>query len=170
MEILAHGSLINKQIDRLARLGGISTKHAFTRKDTRIHTMTRPKVNPRICALIAVLLAATMLLTASACPTERIRPTFTGSGIMRDTIFSVEERGLGAVMVWVTHSDREGYCFTSNELADHARTLIREHNGEVLIGFRAAGVLDSLNPCAHTEGDPQYTVYLGESLTAVPSR
>ncbi|MEZ4728701.1 MAG: hypothetical protein R3E79_16325 [Caldilineaceae bacterium] len=36
----------------------------------------------------------------------------TRSGVMRDTIFSVEERGLGAVMIWVTHSDSEGYCFT----------------------------------------------------------
>jgi hypothetical protein len=106
----------------------------------------------------------------SAGGTERIRPTFTGSGVMRDTIYSVEERGLGAVMVWVTHSDREGYCFTDNALADRARSLIREHNGEVIIEFRAAGVLDSLNPCAHTEGDPQYTVYLGQSLAAVPTR
>jgi hypothetical protein len=117
---------------------------------------------------MALLFAMATLLVA--CPTERIRPTFTGSGVMRDTIYSVEERGLGAVMVWVTHSDREGYCFTNNELADRARSLIREHNGEVLIEFRAAGVLDSLNPCAHTEGDPQYTVYLGQSLTAVPAR
>ena len=89
---------------------------------------------------------------------------------MRDTIFSVEERGMGAVMVWVTHSDREGYCFTDGELADLARSLIREHDGEVLIEYRAAGVLDSLNPCARTESDPQYTVYLGESLRGVPGR
>jgi hypothetical protein len=130
--------------------------------------MTSMRTTFRIYLLAAVLAAATLLLTA--CPTERIRPSFTGSGIMRDTIYSVEERGLGAVMVWMTHSDREGYCFTNNELAARARALIGEHNGEVLIEFRAAGVLDSLNPCAHTEGDPQYTVYLGESLTAVPSR
>lgn len=121
-------------------------------------------------SLVLVLLFITMTMLLTACPTERIRPTFTRAGVMRDTIFSVEERGLGAVMVWVTHSDREGYCFTSGEQADLARTLIREHNGEVLIEYRAAGVLDSLNPCANTEGDPQYTVYLGELLLAVPGR
>jgi hypothetical protein len=119
-------------------------------------------------ALMLLLLATIWLLTG--CPTERIRPTFTRAGVMRDTIYSVEERGLGAVMVWVTNSDREGYCFTDGELADLARSLIREHNGEVLIEYRAAGVLDSLNPCARAENDPQYTVYLGESLRGVPPR
>lgn len=122
----------------------------------------------RSLGIALLLLVTTLLLTA--CPTERIRPTFTRAGVMRDTIFSVEERGLGAVMVWVTHSDREGYCFTGGEQADLARSLIREHDGEVLIEYRAAGVLDSLNPCARTESDPQYTVYLGESLRAVPTR
>ncbi len=78
--------------------------------------------------------------------------------------------GLGAVMVWVTHSDREGYCFTDDELADRARSLIREHTGEVIIEYRAANALDALNPCARTESDPQFTVYLGESLTTVPAR
>lgn len=118
----------------------------------------------------ALLLLFVLMLLLTACPTETIRPTFTREGVMRDTIFSVEERGLGAVMVWVTHSDREGYCFTNGELADRARTLIREHNGEVVIEYRAAGALDALNPCARAESDPQYTVYLGTSLTAVAAR
>ena len=117
--------------------------------------------------LISLSLVASVL---AACPTERLSPSFARSGIMRDTIYSVEERGLGAVMVWVTHSDREGYCFTKQELADLARSLIREHTGEVIIEFRAAGVLDSLNPCARTENDPQFTVYLGESIRAVVAR
>ena len=117
-----------------------------------------------------LLLLFVLILLLTACPTETIRPTFTRDGVMRDTIFSVEERGLGAVMVWVTHSDKEGYCFTDGELADSARTMIWEHTGEVIIEYRAAGVLDTLNPCARTESDPQYTVYLGTSLTAVPSR
>jgi hypothetical protein len=99
-----------------------------------------------------------------------MQTTFTRDGVMRDTLYSVEERGLGAVMVWVTHSDREGYCFTNDEMAARARSLIREHNGEVIIEFRAAGVLDSLNPCSRTENDPQFTVYLGESITPVSSR
>jgi hypothetical protein len=122
----------------------------------------------RILALALSLLLITSVLTA--CPTETIRPSFTSSGITRDTIFSVENRGLGAVMVWVTHSDREGYCFRDTELVNQVRTLIREHNGEVLIEFRDAGVLDSLNPCVGTEGESQYKVYLGESITAVPAR
>ena len=130
--------------------------------------MIRSKRHGHSLIIMLLLLATTMLLTA--CPTERIRPTFTRAGVMRDTIFSVEERGMGAVMIWVTHSDREGYCFTSGEQADLARSLIREHNGEVLIEYRAAGVLDSLNPCARSESDPQYTVYLGESIRAVPAR
>lgn len=130
--------------------------------------MLRLNLHRSPLALVLLLSALTLLVTA--CPTERIRPTFTRAGVMRDTIFSVEERGMGAVMVWVTHSDREGYCFTSGEQADLARSLIREHDGEVLIEYRAAGVLDSLNPCARTESDPQYTVYLGESLRAVPTR
>ena len=130
--------------------------------------MTLVKISKRTLALVLSLVTMTLLLTS--CITERIRPTFTREGVMRDTIFSVEERGLGAVMVWVTHSDREGYCFTSGELADSARTLIREHNGEVIIEYRAAGALDALNPCARTESDPQYTVYLGISLTAVTAR
>jgi hypothetical protein len=119
-------------------------------------------------SLFSLLAVLTLLLTA--CPTETIRPSFTREGVMRDTIFSVEERGLGAVMVWVTHSDREGYCFTDRELAQRARDLIREHDGEVLIAYRAAGALDALNPCSRAESDPQYTVYLGEELTAVAPR
>lgn len=130
--------------------------------------MIRSQRHGHTLIILLLLLATTMLLTA--CPTERMRPTFTRAGVMRDTIFSVEERGMGAVMVWVTHSDREGYCFTSGEQADLARSLIREHDGEVLIEYRAAGVLDSLNPCARSESDPQYTVYLGESIRAVPTR
>lgn len=130
--------------------------------------MIRPTRSGHMVMLTLVLLATMLLLTA--CPTERIRPSFTRAGVMRDTIFSVEERGMGAVMVWVTHSDREGYCFTSGEQADLARSLIREHDGEVLIEYRAAGVLDSLNPCSRSESDPQFTVYLGESIRAVPAR
>ena len=130
--------------------------------------MTRLRPYRRTLGLVLLLL--TMALLLAACPTERLRPSFTRSGIMRDTIFSIEERGLGAVMVWVTHSDREGYCFTDKALADRARSLIKEHNGEVVIEYRAAGVLDSLNPCARAENDPQYTVYLGQSLTAAPAR
>ena len=130
--------------------------------------MIRSQRHGHSLIVLLLLLATTLLLTA--CPTERIRPTFTRAGVMRDTIFSVEERGMGAVMIWVTHSDREGYCFTSGEQADLARSLIREHDGEVLIEYRAAGVLDSLNPCARSESDPQYTVYLGESIRAVPAR
>lgn len=130
--------------------------------------MIRSQRHGHTLIVLLLLLATTLLLTA--CPTERIRPTFTRAGVMRDTIFSVEERGMGAVMIWVTHSDREGYCFTSGEQADLARSLIREHDGEVLIEYRAAGVLDSLNPCARSESDPQYTVYLGESIRAVPTR
>ncbi|MEZ4619185.1 MAG: hypothetical protein R2867_27245 [Caldilineaceae bacterium] len=122
----------------------------------------------RITALCLLLVLLTLLLTA--CPTETIRPSFTREGVMRDTIFSVEERGLGAVMVWVTHSDQEGYCFTSGELADQARSLIWEHDGEVIIKYRAAGALDALNPCSRAENDPQYIVYLGESITAVAAR
>ena len=130
--------------------------------------MVKNRLNQRTLSLMFLLLTTTLLLTA--CITERLQPTFTHAGVMRDTIFSVEERGLGAVMVWVTHSDREGYCFTDGELTNLARSLIREHSGDVLIEYRAAGVLDSLNPCARTESDPQYTVYLGESLRAVPAR
>ena len=115
--------------------------------------MTRLRPYRRTLGLILLLLTIAILL--AACPTERLRPTFTRAGIMRDTIYSVEERGLGAVMVWVTHSDREGYCFNDKTLADRARSLIKEHNGEVVIEYRAAGVLDSLNPCARAESDPQ---------------
>ena len=130
--------------------------------------MVSKKVFDRLISLGVICITATFLL--SGCITERLKPSFTRSGVMRDTIYSVEERGLGAVMVWVTHSDREGYCFTDKTLADRARSLIEEHTGEVLIEYRAAGVLDSLNPCARTESDPQYTVYLGESLKSVPPR
>jgi len=126
------------------------------------------RIRGRTINLLLLLVGATLLLTA--CPTERIQPSFTREGIMRDTIFSVEERGLGAVMVWVTHSDQEGYCFTDRTLADLARNLVWEHDGEVIIEYRAAGALDSLNPCARAESDQQYTVYLGESLTPVAAR
>lgn len=128
----------------------------------------KAKFNKRIAGLTVLFFLLTLLLTA--CPTETIRPTFTREGIMRDTLFSVEERGMGAVMVWVTHSDQEGYCFTDGELADLARSLIWEHNGEVIIEYRAVGALDALNPCARTESDPQYIVYLGTSLTPVVAR
>lgn len=120
--------------------------------------------------VILFVMGTALLLLLAGCPTERIQPTFTRAGVVRDTIFSVEERGLGAVMVWVTHTEQEAYCFTDSTLAAQARTLIREHLGEVVIEYRAAGVLDSLNPCALTEDDSNYTVYLGESLTPVTAR
>jgi len=128
----------------------------------------RSKRKSRIVLLGLLSVLLTLLLTA--CPTETIRPTFTREGIMRDTIFSIEERGLGAVMVWVTHSDQEGYCFTDSELAELARSLIWEHDGEVIIEYRNAGALDALNPCSRAESDPQYVVYLGTSITAVSAR
>jgi hypothetical protein len=130
--------------------------------------LNRRKIHPHAFARVALLLAVASVLVA--CPTERMQTTFTRDGVMRDTLYSVEERGMGAVMVWVTHSDNEGYCFTNDEMAARARSLIREHDGEVIIEFRAAGMLDSLNPCSRTENDPQYTVYLGESIAPVPSR
>lgn len=53
--------------------------------------MIRTKRQSHTIILTLILLATTLLLTA--CPTERIRPSFTRAGVMRDTIFSVEEQG-----------------------------------------------------------------------------
>ncbi len=55
--------------------------------------MTRLKPQPRTFGLVLLLLTATLVL--SACPTDRLKPSFIQAGVMRDTIFSVEERGLG---------------------------------------------------------------------------
>lgn len=93
---------------------------------------------------------------------------------MRDTIFSVEQRGSGVVVVWVTHSDKEGYCFVDPELKRVVTGLI-DHTGEVIIRYegQTSGVTPKHDPgklCWMSELSSTYNINVGYAIKAVPSR
>ena len=120
----------------------------------------------------------TLLLLAlllGACLGERQQPSYTQHGIARDTLYSIDYRGNGAVLLFFTHDDVSGYCFSDKAKIDQAEDLIKNWNGEVLIDYESqiTGLADfsPLDPqglCRMTE--PSMTIYLGRTLTKVPAR
>jgi hypothetical protein len=123
--------------------------------------------------LIAILLA----FVVSCAPEERKEPSYTRNGVVRDTIYSVDHRGNNIVLIWLTHSDVDAFCFADQDKVDLAENLLREHDGEVVIEFESQISYDSvpspLDPkklCRRSELSNTVTVYLGRSLKAVNGR
>jgi hypothetical protein len=57
-------------------------------------------------------------------------------GVLRDTLFSVEETNNGYWRIWLTHDDIAGYCTDDVALGKRALSLLKEHDGEVLVEFK----------------------------------
>lgn len=120
----------------------------------------------------ALLLLALLL---GGCLGERQMPSYTQHGIARDTLYSIDYRGNGAVLLFFTHDDVSGYCFSNKAEIDQAEDLIKNWNGEVLIdyesqitGLDASSPYDPQRLCRMTE--PSMTIYLGRTLQKVPAR
>lgn len=79
-----------------------------------------------------------VLVILCACTPYRVK-----QATLRDTLFSVEQTNNGAWRVYVTHDDVAGYCTTDDELGERAYDLLFEHDGEVLIEFRAINESDT---------------------------
>lgn len=79
-----------------------------------------------------LLVLVIILIVLAACSG---RAGVVRNGVLRDTIFSVEEIENGTWRIWVTHDDVAGYCTADEELGKEAMDLILEHDGEVLIFF-----------------------------------
>lgn len=71
------------------------------------------------------------LLLLTACAGHRVT-----DGVIRDTLFSVEETKNGFIRIWMTHDDIAGYCTNDLELGKKAMDILKEHDGEVLVYFR----------------------------------
>lgn len=71
------------------------------------------------------------LLLLCGCSEHRVE-----KGVIRDTLFSVEQTGNGYWRIWMTHDDICGYCTNDDELGKEAMDLLKEHDGEVLVYFR----------------------------------
>ena len=78
-----------------------------------------------------------LLFAITACTRHRVK-----SGVLRDTLFSVEETNNGYWRIWMTHDDIAGYCTNSEELGKQALSLLQEHNGEVVVEFAAISAND----------------------------
>ena len=125
--------------------------------------------------VLGVTLSLLALLLLAGCPGERQMPSYTQHGIARDTLYSIDYRGNGAVLLFFTHDDVSGYCFSNKAEIDQAEDLIKNWNGEVLIdyesqvtGLTTASPYDPQRLCQMTE--PSMTIYLGRTLTKVPAR
>jgi hypothetical protein len=136
--------------------------------------MNKPKSPIPYIIFLMVMLNIYAYLFA-ACLAERQTPSYTTHGIARDTIYSVDYRGNGVIIIWATHSE-DGYCFSDKEKVDQAEDLIRHHNGEVLIDYESQIKSLGERPSAYDPKALCYltevtgTVYLGHSIVAVPSR
>lgn len=106
------------------------------------------------------------LLIIAGCLVEN-HPSFTKAGIARDTIFSVENRGSGLLVIWLTHDESGAYCLPQTNDDPSAESLI-EHEGEVIIYYRSADY--SGTNCIRAESSPTYTVYLATSIRMVKAR
>ena len=127
---------------------------------------------------VNVVVTCCMLLTVlsilAACA-GTAAPSYTKRGTMRDTMYSVEHRGNGAVIVWPTHSDKEGYCFPYPKRFDNLDNLLLTHDGEVVIAYESqspsvSSPRDPERRCYLTESGVTFTVQIAISITKVASR
>lgn len=119
--------------------------------------------------LIYVTLCGFALAILVAACAPQAQPYYTKSGKLRDTMFSVEHRGNGAVLVWVTHDDTAAICFSSQKESWEADSLLETQTGEVLIAYESSpSPHDPNDICRRTETSA--TVYVGVKMLPVPSR
>lgn len=102
-------------------------------------------------------------------------PYHVRKGTMRDTIYAIERRGNGTVVIWPTNSETEGYCFPRPGIIDNVDNLLMNHNGEVVIEYEGQGngVVSAADPqqlCRYAELSSTYTIHIGLSLKPVVSR
>lgn len=124
-------------------------------------------IRPDKC-LILLLLG---LLLAS-CSSYNVK-----EGMLRDTIFSVEETNNGNYRVFFTHDDVAGYCTTSRELGQEARSLLQEHDGEVIAIFTDVRGTEEQDAWTKSEcgtiptgADSSMAMFRLDDLWAVPAR
>ena len=118
-------------------------------------------------AIVHIILALCALLLA-ACPAQSRQ--FTKVGMLRDTIFSVEQRGNGALIVWMTHDDAGAYCFGVSDEHPSAESLI-DHQGEVVITY--ADILANGDGCGSAEVSHDgsgFHTYKVQKMRLVPAR
>lgn len=84
--------------------------------------------------LLAVLLAAILL---TSCRSYR-----TKEGLIRDTIYSVEQSNNGSWKVYMTHDDISTFCTYNAQLGQKALDLLENYEGESFIKFRAVNETD----------------------------
>jgi len=98
-------------------------------------------------------------------------------GVIRDTLFSVEETKNGSWRIWMTHDDICGYCTNDIELGKRALDILKEHDGEVLVYFRDIRADDpefswwSSSDCGAIYADGGSThMFMLYDISRVPSR
>ena len=110
---------------------------------------------------LLVILPVSVALLVSCGVTS---PRYTRSGVLRDTIFSLEERGNGAIIVWLTHDDDGVYCIGKSEEKIDPQRLIK-HDGEAIIKYKDIAAGDQGDGCRDTEtnnvdnGASNYQIY-----------
>ena len=81
--------------------------------------------------LLLIVVFLFPFLVAARCNGTKIE-----DGMLRDTIFSVEQHYNGSYSVWFTHDDVIGYCTGDAELGKEALSILKEHDGEVVATYR----------------------------------
>jgi hypothetical protein len=122
------------------------------------------KINKKAAIYIAIALCALLI---AACPQSR---RFTRTGTLRDTLFSVEERGNGALIVWVTHDDAGAYCFGVSDEHPSVEDLI-DHQGEVVITY--SDIALNGDGCSNAESSQEgsgFHTYKVHKIRLVPAR
>lgn len=99
-----------------------------------------------LVTLVVIFLMASVVISACV---PVIPAKFVKTGMVRDTVFAVEERGNGAHIVWLTHSDVDGYCIPDK---DTDISTIMRHEGEILITYHTISSAGSeFGQCIATE-------------------
>ena len=90
---------------------------------------------------------------------------------------SVEETANGHHHVWFTHDDVAGYCSAIPEIGEEAKSLLEEHDGEVVATFRSITVFDKeaswwdRSECGSiSSGEGTTEMFLLTSISAANSR
>lgn len=120
-----------------------------------------------------LVLLTVLLFALAACGAG---PHAVRSGLLRDTIFAVEEKQNGSYFLWMTHDDVGTYCTMDAALYYEAKKIFidKTHAPEVLLTYISSNVGTDENPdvfhnplgtqgCVHDAA----TVYVIKSIEAV---